>query len=177
MLFVNDAKSIGPKRPPTKSRSGDAGFDVGPHVTASLLVQPRCFSSIKPGASSLNALPQGAVPLWERVQPRCSSSMTPKASGLNALPQTQRKWARHRSRRQASDSFGCANGGFTSGGSALRKRFVERLVSLHRPASGSIEQRQIFVLRRRKALPITDTDEKLIAAAAMTGLSSKPKNG
>src|SRR6516165_4562362 len=30
---------------------------------------------------------------------------------------------------------------------------------------------------RRSALPITDTELKLIAAAAMTGLSSNPKNG
>ena len=31
--------------------------------------------------------------------------------------------------------------------------------------------------RRRSALPITETELKLIAAAAITGLKSKPKNG
>ena len=31
--------------------------------------------------------------------------------------------------------------------------------------------------RRRRALPITDTEDKLIAAAAIIGLSSTPKNG
>ena len=32
-------------------------------------------------------------------------------------------------------------------------------------------------LRKRKALPITETELKLIAAAAIIGLKSKPKNG
>ena len=36
---------------------------------------------------------------------------------------------------------------------------------------------QIFVERRRSALPITETELKLIAAAAIIGDSSKPKNG
>lgn len=36
---------------------------------------------------------------------------------------------------------------------------------------------QRVVRRRRKALPMTETELKLIAAAAITGLSSKPKNG
>lgn len=31
--------------------------------------------------------------------------------------------------------------------------------------------------RRRSALPMTDTDDKLIARAAMSGLSSKPYSG
>lgn len=33
------------------------------------------------------------------------------------------------------------------------------------------------VFRSRRALPITDTELRLIAAAANIGLSSKPKNG
>ncbi len=33
------------------------------------------------------------------------------------------------------------------------------------------------ILRRRSALPITDTELKLIAAAAIIGLSSSPVNG
>jgi len=33
------------------------------------------------------------------------------------------------------------------------------------------------MLRSRKALPMTDTELMLIAAAANIGLSSKPKNG
>lgn len=34
-----------------------------------------------------------------------------------------------------------------------------------------------FALRRRSALPITETELKLIAAAAMIGLSNRPVNG
>jgi hypothetical protein len=34
-----------------------------------------------------------------------------------------------------------------------------------------------FALRRRRALAITETELKLIAAAAKMGLSSRPKNG
>lgn len=36
---------------------------------------------------------------------------------------------------------------------------------------------QSFNPRRRSALPMTDTDEKLIAAAAIIGLKSNPKTG
>lgn len=35
----------------------------------------------------------------------------------------------------------------------------------------------IFAFRRRSALPITETELKLIAAAAIIGLSRSPKNG
>jgi hypothetical protein len=38
-------------------------------------------------------------------------------------------------------------------------------------------QPSIFALLSRSAFPITETDEKLIAAAAIIGLSSRPKNG
>jgi hypothetical protein len=34
-----------------------------------------------------------------------------------------------------------------------------------------------LALRSRKALPTTETELKLIAAAAIIGLSSNPKNG
>jgi len=36
---------------------------------------------------------------------------------------------------------------------------------------------QIFALRKRNAFTITDTELKLMAAAAIIGLSSRPKNG
>jgi hypothetical protein len=43
---------------------------------------------------------------------------------------------------------------------------------------GSLKaSRYNFTSRSRKALPTTDTELKLIAAAAIMGLSSTPKNG
>ncbi len=44
--------------------------------------------------------------------------------------------------------------------------------------SSCVSQRnQIFTIRSRRALLMTETELRLIAAPAMTGLSSKPKNG
>jgi hypothetical protein len=41
----------------------------------------------------------------------------------------------------------------------------------------ALETLQILTLRNRSALPITDTELKLIAAAAIIGLNSRPKAG
>lgn len=45
-----------------------------------------------------------------------------------------------------------------------------------RPSS-AIPSAYIRMPRRRSAFVITDTDDKLIAAAAMTGLSNRPNSG
>ena len=44
-------------------------------------------------------------------------------------------------------------------------------------ASGATFKSQSFALRSRKAFVITETELKLIAAAARIGLSNTPKNG
>lgn len=48
--------------------------------------------------------------------------------------------------------------------------------SLHEPIM-LIQPRHNFSLRSRNALAITETEEKLIASAAITGESSTPKTG
>jgi hypothetical protein len=45
------------------------------------------------------------------------------------------------------------------------------------PSKMTITSRYSSVRRSRNALPMTDTELKLIAAAAIIGDSSKPKNG
>ena len=49
-----------------------------------------------------------------------------------------------------------------------------RFVSIHRYSHGGIQTRAV---RKRSALPITDTDERLIASAAISGLKSHPVIG
>jgi hypothetical protein len=45
------------------------------------------------------------------------------------------------------------------------------------PALKHRETPQIFTLRIRSALPMTDTEKKLMAAASIIGLNSRPKAG
>jgi hypothetical protein len=52
-----------------------------------------------------------------------------------------------------------------------------RLINLVRSAAGRIDSLQSLERRSRKAFPTTDTELTLIAALAMIGLSSRPKNG